>query len=178
MRLISVCGLVVIFLLSGCAGTEIATVTPISIQRQTLQVLPETVGPPSVPPDCAEPSKAQQIAVDFLESYNKGDVDAVMKMIAPDLRQYIDAPTAFVATRQNFPDLRPHLVEAFAAHDKLNATKVDASVEPSRVLIEYTVRIPDVTRTNDTRKGTAKGQIEMAVRCDTLLFSLIAIETR
>lgn len=176
---LSIVLLIVLLLLSACAGTEASTSTFASSPRQFTQsaALP-TSGLLSPAPSCSEPAKAQQTAIDFLQKYNKADLDGAMKMIAPDLRQYIDAPTAFTATQQNFPDIRKHLAEMFAAHDTLTATQVDAAVEPSQVLIEYTVRIPNVTRTNSTLKNGAKGQIEMAVRCDTLLLSLIAIETR
>ncbi len=171
-----------LLLLTACAGQDV-TQTPRLINGLPATDTSRPTSPMATPaPDCADPTRAQQAAIQFLERYNAGDVEAIMKMLAPDLRQYIDASSAFQATGANLPDIRGHLTQMFSAHDQLTAREVNAAVEPSRVLVEYSVRIPDVTRTNDTLKGrsggTAKGPIEMGVRCDTLLLSIIAIETR
>ncbi len=180
-----------VVLLSACGGQTIpptvdfqsgGTLPP---RYQTALALPSATSrvveiPTATPaPHCTDATQAKAVAQHFLDRYNAGDVEGVMKLLDANLYEYLDAANSFQATAKDLPKLRAYLTTQFALHDHIVTTDITAHIEPSRVLVQYYALMPNVTRTTDALTGgkPLTGPIQMGIQCDTLQFNTILLQT-
>jgi hypothetical protein len=170
-------------LLAACAGQEVQPTRIVSAPTVAAGTpAPVATRTPNTPlAICKDTARAQAAVLRFITLYNAADLEAVMKTFSPSLRVYLDAAYRFQGSGQTIPDVRSHLTQRFAEQDQLLAPRIDVVADASAKLVEFNATLSDVQRTNVNLKSSgklSKGQIQIGLECDTLLLTVVAIQTR